>query len=126
MNVMCSVSIGELLDKISILKIKKKNITDELKVKNIQKELDALLSVVDQYQLDETDHFIEELIDINGQLWKIEDDIREKERLKIFDTSFIEIARSVYFCNDKRFLIKNRINEHFGSHIVEVKSYNPY
>ena len=120
-------SLGELLDKISILIIKKKNIIDEAKKNHILEELLALNKTLDKIiPKTKVEKYIQSLIDINSKLWKIEDEIRECERKKIFDKNFIDLARSVYIHNDKRSEIKLEINKKFGSKIVEVKSYKKY
>ena len=121
------ISLGELVDKISILIIKQKNITDETKLDHVKKELDFLQKTLMNYvQQEEINNFLENLININSKLWNIEDDIRECERKKLFDQSFIDLARSVYFTNDERAKVKNDINKTFGSELVEVKSYKEY
>jgi len=119
------VSIGEIVDKLSILKIKKNNITDESKLFNIITEYDYLYDVVFNQSKIESDDF-NNLLLVNESLWKIEDDIRDKERDKVFDTEFIELARSVYTTNDKRAEIKKEINLKYGSLFVEEKSYSNY
>ena len=122
-----SVSLGELLDKISILIIKQKNITDHGKLKNINKELETLNDTLKNYLKEqEFDFYLKSLLSINTKLWKIEDHIRECERQKKFDQKFVDLARSVYFTNDERAKIKNEINKTFGSELVEVKSYKKY
>ena len=121
------ISLGELVDKISILIIKQKNITDETKLDHVKKELDFLQKTLMNYvQQEELNNFLENLIKINSKLWNIEDDIRECERKKLFDQTFIDLARSVYFTNDERAKVKNNINKAFGSELVEVKSYEEY
>ena len=121
------ISLGELVDKISILIIKQKNITDENKLDHVKKELDFLQKTLMNYvQKEEINNYLENLININSKLWIIEDDIRECERKKLFDQSFIDLARSVYFTNDERAKVKNDINKTFGSELVEVKSYEEY
>ena len=121
------ISLGELVDKISILIIKQKNITDENKLDHVKKELDFLQKTLMNYvQQEEINNYLENLININSKLWNIEDDIRECERKKLFDQSFIDLARSVYFTNDERAKVKNDINRTFGSELVEVKSYEEY
>ena len=121
------ISVGELMDKISILKIKKKNIKDEKKLSFINEELRILLSTLDEaVQDNKINEYLDKLISINSQLWKIEDDIRLCERNKKFDKRFIELARAVYITNDKRSDIKLAINKHLGSTLVEVKSYTKY
>ena len=121
------ISLGELVDKISILIIKQKNITDETKLDHVKKELDFLQKTLMNYvQQEEINTYLENLININSKLWNIEDDIRECERKKLFDQTFIDLARSVYFTNDERAKVKNVINKTFGSELVEVKSYEEY
>ncbi len=121
------ISLGELVDKISILIIKQKNITDETKLDHVKKELDFLQKTLMSYvQQEEINNYLENLININSKLWNIEDDIRECERKKLFDQTFIDLARSVYFTNDERAKVKNDINKTFGSELVEVKSYEEY
>ncbi len=121
------ISLGELVDKISILIIKQKNITNKSKLDHVKKELDFLQKTLMNYiQKQEINDFLENLININSKLWNIEDDIRECERNKLFDQKFIDLARSVYFTNDERAKVKNDINKKFGSELVEVKSYEEY
>ena len=121
------ISLGELIDKISILIIKKKNITDQKKLDFIKEELQILQRTLEE-SLDnkKIEFYLNELISINSQLWKIEDEIRDCERGKNFDQKFIDLARSVYITNDKRSDIKLEINNFFGSKLVEVKSYERY
>ena len=121
------ISVGELMDKISILKIKKKNITDEKKLLFINEELQLLSSTLNAVVRDnKINEFLDKLIEVNSKLWKIEDDIRLCERNKKFNQHFIDLAREVYITNDKRADIKLAINNHFGSTLVEVKSYIKY
>ena len=121
------VSLGELVDKISILHIKNKNIKDNEKLLLVEEELSLLQQTLnDHVNSDQIKPFLDSLIDINSKLWFIEDDIRDCERDKNFDQKFIDLARSVYFTNDKRSEIKLEINKKFGSKIVEVKSYEKY
>ena len=121
------VSLGELVDKISILHIKNKNIKDNEKIKLIRAELKLLTITLDDYlKKNDIQEFLDALIKINTELWIIEDDIRDCERSKKFDEKFISLARSVYITNDKRSEIKLDINKKFGSEIVEVKSYEEY
>ena len=121
------VSLGELVDKISILHIKKTNIKDNEKLLLVKEELSLLQQTLnDHVNSDQIKPFLDSLIDINSKLWVIEDDIRDCERVKKFDQKFIDLARSVYFTNDKRSEIKLEINKKFGSKIVEVKSYEKY
>ena len=121
------VSLGELVDKISILHIKNTNIKDNEKLLLVKEELSLLQqTLIDHVNSDQIKPFLDSLIDINSKLWVIEDDIRDCERDKNFDQKFIDLARSVYFTNDKRSEIKLEINKKFGSKIVEVKSYEKY
>ena len=121
------ISLGELVDKISILMIKKKNISDSIKLQHVNKELEFLQKTLKKYiSEDEINDFLQKLVNINSKLWDIEDDIRECERNKLFDQTFIDLARSVYFTNDERAKVKNDINKTFGSELVEVKSYKEY
>ena len=121
------ISLGELVDKISILIVKQKNIDDQNKLIQVNKELKFLQETLIKYvNKNEIQNYLDNLIDINSKLWVIEDDIRECERKKKFDQKFIDLARSVYFTNDKRVKIKLQINNSFGSELVEVKSYEEY
>jgi hypothetical protein len=119
------VSIGEIIDKLSILQIKTSFIKDDEKLNNVKKEYDYLYNIVfNEMKIKQSD--FSNMVDINQVLWKIEDDIRDKERDKVFDTEFIELARSVYTTNDKRAEIKKEINLKYGSLFVEEKSYSNY
>ena len=121
------ISLGELVDKISILMIKKKNISDSIKLQHVNKELEFLQKTLKKYiSEEEINEFLLKLVNINSKLWDIEDDIRECERKKLFGQTFIDLARSVYFTNDERAKVKNDINKTFGSELVEVKSYEEY
>ena len=121
------ISLGELVDKISILHIKNKNIKDDEKLKLIREELKLLTITLDGHlKKNDIQEFLDALIKINSELWIIEDQIRDCERSKKFDEKFISLARSVYITNDKRSEIKLDINKKFGSKIVEVKSYEEY
>jgi len=121
------VSHGEIVDKLTILQIKKENITDPIKLDNIVKEYNYLLSVVenDLGILTESPEYLE-LLSINKELWVIEDNIRDKERIKEFDDDFIKLARAVYYTNDVRAKIKKEINLKYSSGFVEEKSYQSY
>ena len=121
------VSLGELIDKISILHIKNINIKDEEKLKLIREELELLNQTLNKHiKNNDIQNYLDSLIEINSKLWVIEDDIRDCERKKKFDQTFIDLARSVYFINDKRSEVKLEINKKFGSKIIEVKSYEEY
>ena len=121
------VSLGELVDKISILHIKNINIKDQEKLKLIREELELLNQTLNKHiKNDDIKNYLDSLIEINAKLWTIEDEIRDCERNKKFDQTFIDLARSVYFTNDKRSEVKLEINKKFGSKIIEVKSYEKY
>ena len=127
-DILVPISPGELLDKITILRIKAARMTDAQKLTNVRAELDALdatwkasgaaaAAVADDEAA---------LQKVNEQLWDIEDRIRELERERRFDAEFIELARAVYITNDERAAIKKRINSALGSRLVEEKSYKEY
>ena len=122
------ISPGELLDKITILRIKSQRIADAAKVRNVQLELRALEETWSQsaYSKVDIEADLAALLRVNERLWVIEDDIRDKERAQAFDAEFIRLARAVYFENDERAAIKRRINATLGSTIVEEKSYREY
>ena len=127
-NIKVPVSPGEVLDKITILEIKSERMSDPEKVANVRIELELLretwaASIRDD---DVIQDLHAELKKINEALWEIEDDIRDKERAKEFDSDFIELARSVYFTNDRRSEVKKKLNLHLGSQIIEEKSYQDY
>ena len=119
------ISIGELVDKITILEIKKNKLQNS-KLENVLKELSFLRKLMEKHQIEITDNLFTQLKEINLTLWNIEDQIRIKEKNKEFDNIFIELARSVYFTNDKRSEIKKRINRLSNSEITEEKSYVEY
>lgn len=128
MGITTPISAGELLDKITILKIKSEKLTDAEKLKNVQTELDALNAVASaafDYE-DALTKLVDGLQDINGQLWVIEDDIRDCERAGDFGEEFIRLARAVYVTNDVRAKLKKDINTLLGSALVEEKSYQEY
>ncbi len=119
------VSNGEIADKLTIIEIKLKHISDPEKRKNLQNEYEVLNEAV--AKIIPKDHELyQELLKINQELWNIEDTIRDLERDKDFGKKFIETARAVYFTNDKRSDIKRKINELTGSNLVEEKSYQKY
>ena len=123
------VSNGEILDKITILVIKSKKITDPIKLKNINNELDELqpfLDVVGYESNSTVNSLVKELESVNEKLWNVEDKLRDKERSKQFDDEFIKLARDVYFTNDERSRIKKNLNEVTNSKLVEEKSYQKY
>lgn len=115
------VSIGELFDKYTILQIKQKRITNKDKLDMVNKELAYLKNIVDNYTIE--NELLNELRQINEQLWVIEDNIRIKEQRNEFDDEFISLARQVYITNDKRSETKNKINKILNSEIYEIKSY---
>ena len=117
------ISIGELVDKITILEIKKSIFKGE-KLENVICELNNLKKILDKYPFEIEHYFFNKLRNVNKNLWEIEDLIRIKETEKNFDNSFIELARSVYKQNDKRFLIKQEINAKYKSSIIEEKGYS--
>ena len=128
MRIEIPVSFGELIDKLTILEIKKSKITNNEKLKNIQLEFDFLNK---KYQtiLNDTKElqvFYDALLKVNSKLWEIEDKIRILENNKEFNEEFIDLARSVYKSNDERFAIKNEINKTFDSEIQEQKEYENY
>ena len=116
------VSVGELLDKVSILRIKAQRITDPDKLAAVARELEQLEQLVPA----ESELWLHRLEGVNGKLWDIEDQIRVKERERDFGPEFVSLARSVYFTNDQRAEIKREINTAHGSEIAEVKSYEDY
>ena len=126
--VMIEVGPGELIDKITILRIKSERIADEAKLKNVRTELDILNETLakDVPASDELTRLDGELQKVNEALWEIEDDIRECERKGDFGDDFIRLARAVYVTNDKRAALKKEINLLLGSTIVEEKSYAEY
>ncbi|MGB1801129.1 MAG: DUF6165 family protein [Gammaproteobacteria bacterium] len=128
MSINIELSVGELLDKVTILQIKSERISDQAKLENINKELRVLTVLWEASAYSQTDlkENIQALKDVNEALWDIEDKIRDKERDQSFDQEFIELARSVYFTNDKRAEIKKVINTKTGSELVEEKSYKQY
>ena len=119
------ISVGELIDKITILEIKKDNLKN-LKLKNILKELSFLRAVLEKNSIFIPDEIFFQLKSINLKLWDIEDKIRIKEKTKEFDNEFIELARSVYLNNDRRSETKTELNIMFNSEIIEEKSYEKY
>ncbi|WP_154223141.1 DUF6165 family protein [Marinicella rhabdoformis] len=122
------ISVGELLDKITILEIKSEKIKDAEKLKNINHELSLLTEIWSQGGFDgeKMAELRRQLKTVNQTLWVIEDDIRIKEKNQIFDDSFVQLARSVYFENDTRAQVKKDINKLTGSELVEEKSYEDY
>ena len=128
MKILTEISVGELLDKISILEIKLDKIKDENKKKEIKKEYDILkkiqsTSITNENNLND---LIKSLKEVNKNLWEIEDEIRVYEKNKDFGEKFIKLARGVYFNNDKRSRIKLEINKKLNSNITEIKEYVDY
>ncbi len=128
MTIQIELSIGDFLDRLSILDIKLEKIDDIQKRQNIKKEQDLYLAKLEQSQYPEEQIklFVNQLREVNQVLWVIEDAIRLKESQKQFDEEFIELARSVYKTNDHRAKIKRQANETLGSDLVEEKSYQAY
>jgi Family of unknown function (DUF6165) len=127
-EILVPVSPGELLDKITILRIKVARIQDAAKLANVKLELSLLEQTWKDSGAAAHDVALDEraLENVNGRLWDIEDRIRDKEAHQTFDREFIELARAVYICNDERAAIKKRINLQLGSRLVEEKSYKQY
>jgi Family of unknown function (DUF6165) len=121
------VSVGELIDKLSILHIKQKKITDSKKLEYVNEEFELLYNFSSIYLNEEKiTKVYHELIETNSKLWDIEDELRVLESKNKFDSEFIELARKVYFTNDKRFELKNQINSLTDSEIREQKQYVEY
>ena len=123
------VSNGELLDKLTILELKMSNISDDKKLINVKKEFNELSPLAKLLFEKFKDGLLtkyKELALINSELWKIEDDIRECEKNKNFGEKFVQLARAVYFTNDKRSDVKKQINILTGSGFIEEKSYEDY
>ncbi|MFT5396097.1 MAG: putative nucleic acid-binding Zn-ribbon protein [Gammaproteobacteria bacterium] len=128
MSIQIDISVGELIDKITILQIKSERISDDAKLKNINKELGVLQTQwsSSSYKNNDLDKNTNDLKKVNEKLWEIEDKIRIKESQQCFDNEFIELARSVYFINDERAELKRKLNSQTGSALVEEKSYSNY
>ena len=118
------VSIGEVIDKWTILSIKILNIKDKEKLVNINNERNYLIKMIEPELL--YDPLVDQLLNVNKTLWNVEDDLRLCEKDRDFSLRFIELARSVYKLNDERARIKKEINIKCGSEFVEEKSYEPY
>ena len=119
---------GEFLDRLTILEIKSERIRDAAKLANVRRELELLRATWAESPLSKRDvsRLVAELKTVNETLWEIEDRIRHKEAEKVFDSDFVELARSVYRTNDRRAAIKRQLNVALGSEILEEKSYTPY
>lgn len=128
MQLLAPISVGELIDKITILKIKQKKASDKQKLSNINRELKELETTWEKEKSPELDisDLFEKLTQVNEALWSIEDDIRAKEAASAFDQEFIDLARSVYKQNDHRAELKKEINTRSGSTLVEEKLYQKY
>ena len=128
MSIQVQISIGEFLDKLTILQIKSERIIVSVKLENIKKELQILLETWQRSPYTGIDITAEmqELRVKNESLWDIEDKIRKQEAKKIFDDTFIQLARSVYFTNDQRALVKKKLNLKLGSGLIEEKLYTEY
>jgi len=113
------IANGEIVDKLTILKIKLKNSDSNLKTEQILKEMEYLLPIVDSLNVPQ--EMIDELQSVNEKIWDTEDSIRLCEKKKQFDEKFIQLARDVYYDNDKRFHVKTKINKHTNSYINEQK-----
>ena len=124
-SILAPVSLGELIDKITILEIKQKYMTC-IKLKNIDKELKMLRNIIQVNNIEVDPALINNLKKVNRKLWEIEDSIRIKESNQEFDKEFIALARSVYKENDKRASIKKAINQKYNSELTEEKSYKSF
>ena len=124
-SILAPVSLGELIDKITILEIKQIHMTG-IKLKNVDKELKLLRKILQDENFEIDIDLMNNLKEVNNNLWEIEDNIRIKESNQKFDKEFIQLARSVYKENDKRASIKKEINQKYNSELVEEKSYNNY
>ena len=122
------ISPGELLDKITILRIKSARMRDASKLANVRTELEALERIwsASPYAAVDVASEVSALLAVNERLWAIEDDIRDKERAQSFDGEFVRLARAVYIENDERAAIKRRLNVKLGSSLIEEKSYADY
>jgi hypothetical protein len=127
-EILVPVSPGEMLDKITILRIKSQRMADPNKLANVRLELNALEATWKRsaYASIDVDGEVRALLAVNERLWTIEDAIRDRERAQAFDAEFIRLARSVYIENDERAAIKRRLNLKLGSSLVEEKSYSDY
>ena len=128
MHLDCPTSPGDFLDKVTILEIKSERITDAAKLENVRRELATLRATWHASALSARDvgSLVDQLREVNAQLWDIEDRIREQEAAKSFDAGFVELARSVYRTNDRRAAIKRELNVVLGSELIEEKSYSKY
>lgn len=121
------VSVGELIDKLSILQVKKSKVLNENKLEFINKEYDLLYDMsVEFLQRKDISEVYEDLVNVNTKLWEVEDELRVIESIKKFDDTFIELARQVYYTNDNRFRLKDKINNLTNSEVREQKDYKEY
>ena len=121
------VSIGEMIDKLSILQVKKNKVKDKTKLEFIDREFELLYNFSSEYlNNSETELIYHQLVSVNTNLWEIEDELRVMEKEKNFGDEFVSSARKVYFTNDERFRLKNEINLITESEIREVKEYVKY
>ena len=127
-DILAPISVGELIDKITILRIKRERVRAAAAQDNVQRELDGLLQIRARAPLATPDlaALEEQLLQVNGRLWDVEDELRALEQGNNFGERFIELARSVYRLNDERSRVKRKINAVTGSAIVEEKSYTAY
>jgi len=123
-QILIPVSVGELFDRISILRLKLRKLSDESKLANVRYELESLESIAEQFPLEgEPGEFAQALSVVNALLWDIEDQLRDMERRQDFSGDFVSAARQVYKLNDERFRLKSKLSRAFGSDIFEEKSY---
>ncbi len=122
MELLCAVSLGEVLDKVSVLRIKQARIKDPAKLQHVHTELDRLTTLLGDISQYET--FLNDLTKYNTIIWDVEDELRAKEKLGQFDAKFVELARAAYLTNDKRFAVKSDVNQKYHSAIQEQKSYD--
>ena len=125
MKILAPVSLGELIDKITILEIKKSKFSGD-QLNNVTQEINSLKRILEQLPVSINANLVEKLRKINSSLWDIEDQIREHERTRSFNSDFVTLARLVYQTNDLRSSIKKEINITYGSSIVEEKLYSDY
>ena len=127
-KILAEISVGELIDKITILEIKKEKITDKEKLANVQKELKSLSTTMEKYIPNTNDiiNYKKDLKEVNTKLWDIENEKRLCEKNSDFTEKFIKLSRDIHFMNDKRAKVKLKINKTFGSNIEEIKEYTKY
>ena len=121
------VSVGEMIDKLSILQVKKQKITNEEKLAFVNKEFELLYNLSSTYLNEPViESLYHQLVQVNSSLWDVEDKLRVLEKEQRFEGEFVSLARKVYFTNDERFRLKNEINSNTSSEIREVKEYVKY